>query len=63
MKRNHRGYRVGQDHQKAKVSDATVAAMRADYVPYVFGLPAISKKYNVPLSTARDICTFATRPL
>ena len=62
IRRNHKGYRVGEAHQKAKVSDATVRAMRSDYIPYVFGLHRIARKYGTPVSTARDICTYATRP-
>lgn len=63
MRRNHNGYRVGQDHQHAKVDDATVAAMRAAYVPYVFGIKAVSVRFGVPWSTTRDIVKYWTRPV
>lgn len=63
MRRNHLGYRVGQDHHRARVSDATVKAMRAAYVPCVHGMVRISREFGVPLATVRDIVTFATRPV
>ncbi|PHR17856.1 MAG: hypothetical protein COA41_11180 [Sphingopyxis sp.] len=60
-KRNHTGHRVGEWHGRAKMSSAQVASMRADYIPHVFGLTKVAKKHNCPRSTARDICTYATR--
>jgi hypothetical protein len=63
VRRNHRGYRVGEGHHRAKVSDAVVRAMRARYVPFVFGLHRVAREFGVPVSTARDICGFVTRPL
>ena len=55
MKRNHTGHRMGQDHHRAKVSDEIVKAMRADYIPHVFGYRQVGEKYGVPKWTARDI--------
>lgn len=63
IRRNHKGYRVGESHHRAKVSDAVPARMRERYVPYVFGIEKISREFGVPVSTVRDIVTFATRPL
>jgi hypothetical protein len=63
MKRNHTGHRVGQDHHRAKVSDAIVAAIRAEYLPYVRGILRLSKKYKVPYSTVRDFVQMRTRPV
>lgn len=63
MKRNHKGYRVGQDHHRAKISDATVAQMRAKYVPYVYSMGMLSREFRVPFATVRDIVTYRTRPL
>jgi hypothetical protein len=62
IRRNHNGYRVGEDHQRAKVPDATVRAMRAAYVPYVFGIQSVAVMFGVPVITARDIVTYRTRP-
>lgn len=62
MKRNHRGYRVGQDHHRAKVSDATVAAIRAEYLAYVRGIWYLAEKYGLPRSTVRDFVQYRTRP-
>lgn len=33
-KRNHTGHRIGEWHQRAKLTDAQVAQMRADYAVY-----------------------------
>lgn len=56
------GHRVGQDHHRAKLSDAEVAAMRAEYLPYVRGYGYLGRKYGCSPWTARDICTYRTRP-
>jgi len=63
MRRNHKGYRVGEGHQRAKWSDADVRRMREMYVPHVFGMVRIARLFGAPLSTVRDIVTYATRPL
>lgn len=59
--RNHDGYRVGEGHQKAKLSDAQVRDMRAQYVPFVVGYRVLAKRFGCAESTVRDICTFRTR--
>ena len=61
VKRNHLGYRVGEDHQRAKLDDAQVAAMCAEYVPYVRGYATLAKKYGCGTSTVRDIVNYWTR--
>ena len=58
--RNHTGHRVGQHHQRAKLSDSRVARMRADNAKGV-GYKRLAKKYACGISTARDICTYRTR--
>jgi hypothetical protein len=59
--RNHTGHRIGACHQRAVLSSEQVKAMRADYIPYVFGLTKVARKYNCARATARDICQYATR--
>jgi len=63
MRRNHTGHRVGEGHHRAKLSDADVGRMRAMYRPYVFGMVRLARFFCVPVSTVRDIVTYATRPL
>lgn len=46
----------GQSNGKAKLTDAQVAAIRADYKPQVFGLKRVAKKWNLPYSTVHGIC-------
>lgn len=46
----------GERNGKAKLSDAEVEAVRADYVPQVFGLRKVAAKYKLPYSTVRGWC-------
>ena len=64
-RRNHRGYRVGEGHHRAKLPDWAVARMRElrEKDPELWTLPALAALYRCGLSTARDICDYATRPL
>jgi hypothetical protein len=62
MKRNHLGYRVGECHQKEKLSDADVAKMRRMYRPGIVGMPTLAREFGCGLSTVRDIVTYRTRP-
>lgn len=59
--RTQTGHRIGACHHRAKLSAETVQAMRADYIPYVFGLTKVARKYGCARSTARDICKGWTR--
>jgi len=63
IRRNHLGYRVGESHQRAKLTDAQVREMRSLHgrarAPLGYG--ALAKRFNCGESTARDICTFRTR--
>jgi hypothetical protein len=61
VKRSATGHRIGQDHQKAVLTDAQVRQMRAEYKPYVVGYDALAKKYGCGASTARDIVQHRTR--
>lgn len=46
----------GERNGKAKLSDAEVEAVRADYVPQKFGLRKVAAKYKLPYSTVRGWC-------
>lgn len=61
MTRNDTGHRVGECHQKARLTDAQVREMRADYLPYVRGYSVLARRFGCGKSTARDICTYRTR--
>lgn len=56
MKRSHQ-------HHRAKLADEQVRAMRAEYLAFVRGYETLAKKFGCGVSTARDICTYRTRPL
>lgn len=53
----------GERNGKAKLTDAQVKAIRADYRPYVFGCRKVAKKHGLPLSTATYICLQYRRAL
>ena len=61
MKRNHTGHRVGQDHQKAKLTDEQVRQLRQDHDNDLGGYRTLAKRYNIGVSTARDIVNGYTR--
>ena len=46
MQRTQTGHRIGACHHRASLSAETVQAMRADYIPYVFGLTKVAQKYG-----------------
>ena len=60
LARNHTGHRVGECHQRAKLTDSQVRSLRADREAGM-SLRALAKAYGCGLSTARDICDYATR--
>jgi hypothetical protein len=64
IRRNHLGYRVGEDHQRAQLRDWAVARVRElrERDPTLWTLTALSELFDTPLSTIRDICSYATRP-
>ena len=61
IRRNHTGHRVGEYHQRAKLSDEQIKAMRKMYVPGKVGYETLARQFGCGISTARDICTFRTR--
>ncbi|MBK8810783.1 MAG: hypothetical protein IPN69_08650 [Acidobacteria bacterium] len=68
MRRNHTGCVVGEQHHRAKLSDAQVAQMREAYAigkaqsGNRFGYGTLAARFGCGASTARDICTYRTRP-
>ena len=63
IRRNHTGHRMGEHHQRAKLTDAQVAEIRAKYRPYRRGYRQLAREYGCGESTIRDICQYRTRPL
>lgn len=61
MKRNHTGHRVGEWHQRARLTDEQVRQIRAKHMAYVRGYGALAKEYGCGESTIRDIVQFRTR--
>lgn len=61
VSRNHLGYRIGQSHPAAKLSDARVRWMRALHTGRGYGYGRLAKIFRCGVSTARDICTYRTR--
>ena len=59
--RNHRGYRIGEKHQRAKLSDEQVRAMRELREKRGKTYGQLMMHFRCPLSTVRDICTYMTR--
>lgn len=66
MKRNHTGHRVGEWHQRAKLTDAQVKEIRAKYEEVKGTKPRkgygwIAAQFNVSQWTVRDLVTYRTR--
>ena len=65
IRRNHTGHRMGEQHHRARLSDAQVVEIRAAHRPGEHGLGygALASRYGVGESTIRDIITYRTRPI
>lgn len=66
MTRNHLGYRVGESHQKAKLTDKQVTEMRNLYESWKSagskkGYGELGYIFGCSQWTARDIVTYRTR--
>mgnify|MGYP001600771486 CR=1 FL=1 len=64
--RNHTGHRVGEWHQRAKLTDETVRRMREKYADWkargeIKGYRLLARIFGCGVSTARDIVTLRTR--
>lgn len=61
MTRNHTGHRVGECHQRAKLSDAQVRNMRNAHEQLGMSRAEVADQFKVSYWTARDILTYTTR--
>ena len=61
MTRNHTGHRVGECHQRAKLSDAQVRNMRNAHEKLGMSRAEVADQFKVSYWTARDILTYTTR--
>ena len=66
MNRNHMGYRVGECHHRAKLTDAQVKDMRQLYTEWKNaggrkGYCALAEMFECGISTVRDIVKHRTR--
>lgn len=57
---NDRGLRVGQDHQRAKLTDAAVEMIRRLHEEGM-SYRVIASKFEIAKSTVQDICTYRRR--
>lgn len=58
---NEIGYRVGESHQLAKLSDNQIEEMRTLYEAGRHGYSRLAKLFNVPKRTVRDIVNYRRR--
>jgi transposase len=61
MKRNHTGHRVGECHQRAKLSDGQVRNMRNAHEHLGMSRREVAEMFSVSYWTARDILDYRTR--
>lgn len=62
IKRNHLGYRIGEGHHRAKLTDEQVAKMRRMYRPRIVGYATLAREFGCSEATAADIVNYRTRP-
>ena len=58
---NERGLRVGEDHQRAKLTDHEVEAMRHMHEVEKIGYRRLCKMFEVSKTTVRRICNYEVR--
>jgi hypothetical protein len=63
IRRAPNGYRVGEGHQRAILTDEQVVSMRKMHLQKLGGYKTLAVRFGVSESCARDICTFRTRPI
>ena len=56
------GYRIGEGHHRAKLSDEQVAKIRRMYRPGIVGYKVLADEFGCGESTVRDIVKQMTRP-
>jgi hypothetical protein len=55
------GYKRGERHHRAKLSNADVKEIRRIYLAYVRGYETLARQFQCAPSTIRDIVTYRTR--
>lgn len=58
---NDRGWRVGEDHQRAKLTDHEVELMRRLHEVEKIGYRQLAKMFDIARTTVRDICNYRRR--
>jgi len=58
---NERGLRIGQSHPRAKLTDTEVELVRLLHERHGFGYRRLAEKFEIGVSTARDICRYWSR--
>lgn len=61
IKRNYRGWRIGESHSKARLSDEEVNKIRRMYKRGIVGYKLLAAEFNSKESTIRDIVKGYTR--
>lgn len=61
IRRNHTGHRVGEHHQRAKLSDAQVRNVRDARKRFGWSYRVLGEFFGVSEWTVRDIVTYRTR--
>lgn len=58
---NEKGLRVGEDHQRAKLTNAEVERMRKLHEEEGFGYRRLARMFEVGKTTVRNICGYRVR--
>ncbi|OAE72592.1 hypothetical protein A7J71_11270 [Achromobacter insolitus] len=58
---NEKGIRVGEDHQRAKLTDHDVELMRQLHEEDGIGYKRLARMFDVSREQARDICRYKAR--
>lgn len=58
---NENGLRIGEDHQRAKLTDHEVDTIRELHEGQGYGYRRLAKMFNVHRMTIRDICKYRKR--
>lgn len=58
---NEKGYRVGMSHQNARISDATVDAIRDLHEDHDIGYGTLATMFNLDRGTIAKICRYERR--
>lgn len=61
MKRNVRGWRIGDSHQKSKLSDQDVELMRELHEEHGLGAVEIARKFECNFNTCYSILKYRSR--